>query len=202
MSPWAPELRVLLHPISGYRGLACQASVGGKRLLLGRPILHALLLGGVLSLLTTGRIVLPLALSTTVCWSFVPGLQVTAVALVPRLLVPSRPSLARLVDLYFAGNLPWSLWLLALAGAAVLHPFPTPGLSIPPPGPLFPASLLAAALLSQVLTFGFFRGALNLTIPRSLACLALHDALLWGSVVLFFLLSGQLWQRLFGSIGT
>jgi hypothetical protein len=201
VSAWAPELRVSLRPVSGYRELALEAEGEGRWLLLRRPLIHALLLGGVLSLLTTGRVVLPLALSTTVCWAFVPALQVATVTLVSRLLGARSLPVPRLVDLYFVGNLPWSLWLLALSGTGVLVPSETPGLPLPPPGSLFPASLLAAALLSQVLTFGFFRGALGLTIPRSLAGLALHDLLLWGSIALFFLLSDQLWPRLFGKIG-
>ena len=201
MSPWAPELRVLLRPVSAYRELALEAGGEETWLLFRRPLIHALLLGGFLSLVTTGRVVLPLALSTTVCWAFVPALQVAVVTAVSTLHRARPYPVSRLVDLYFVGNLPWSLWLLALSGTVVLLPSETHGLPLPSPGSLFPASLLAAALLSQVLTFGFFRGALGLTIPRSLAGLALHDALLWGSIALFFLLSDQLWPRLFGKIG-
>ncbi|HKB16061.1 MAG TPA: hypothetical protein VKF62_08340 [Planctomycetota bacterium] len=191
----------MLRPVSAFRELAREAEGGGKWLLLQRPLLHALLLGGFLSLATTGRVVLPLALSTTVCWAFVPALQVAVVTAVTKLLGARPFPVPRLVDLYFVGNLPWSLWLLALSGTAILLPSETPGLPLPPPGSLFPASLLAAALLSQMLTFGFFRGALGLTIPRSLAALVLHDVFLWGSIALFFLLSDQLWPRLFGKIG-
>ena len=90
------------------------------------------------------------------------------------------------------GLLPWSAWLLAVAAMASFTP------------PEREAALWAIALFTmpvpfvwaRIVTFAFFRRALGLSGRRSAAAVVLNVAIVWGSILLFFLLSGQLWPRL------
>lgn len=197
-SVWSPEARVMLHPWATYRRLAGRPRAPGLRALLSRPALFALLLGACLSLTTSGRLTLRLMLSGALIWSFAPLLQMAGATAVVLLLARRRLPLSRALDLYFLGHGPWSLWLLAVAGA--LAPLPSARVLALIDGPWVPRALVWLIVLvpfvwSAVITFAFFREALELSPRRALGGLALHGLVIWGAVLSFFLLSDQLWPR-------
>ena len=191
---WSPEVQVLRRPFAGYRALAGEPSPRGLRLLLRRPVLQALFLGGIVSLSTSERFTLRLILGGAVAWAFVPALQVVSMTAILRLLGRGAVPLSRAIDLYFAGQGPWLLWLLAWTALATALPVPqayaltgTWGLSL---------SLAVAVSWSTIVRVAFFREVLALRGSRVLGALLLHTSLTWGAVILFFLLSDQLWPRI------
>jgi hypothetical protein len=121
-------------------------------------------------------------------------LHAASVALVTLTLARGKLIPGRAIDLYFMGLLPWSAWLLGIAAVASFTP------------PAREATLWSAVLFSapvpfiwaRIVTFAFLRRALGLSRKRSLAAVALNLAIVWGAILAFFLLSGQLWPRIVG----
>ena len=191
---WSPEVQVLRRPFASYRALASEPSPRGIRLLLRRAVLQALFLGGIVSLSTSGRFTLRLILGGAVAWAFVPALQVASMAVIVGLLGRGAAPLPRAVDLYFVGQGPWLLWLLAWTALATALPVPqsyaltgTWGLWL---------SLAVAVSWSTTVRAAFFREVLALRGSRVLGALLLHTCITWGAVILFFQLSDQLWPRM------
>lgn len=191
---WSPEVQVLRRPFAGYRTLASERSPQGLRLLLRRPVFQALFLGGIVSLSTSERFTLRLILGGAVAWAFVPALQVASIAVIVRLLGRGAVPLSRAVDLYFVGQCPWLLWLLAWTALATALPVPQSYALTGTWG--LPLSLAAAVSWSATVRAAFFREVLALRGRRVLGALLLHTSLTWGAVILFFLLSDQLWPRI------
>jgi len=110
----SPDLRVMLFPSSAYRTLAPLAAGTTLHAALGRPLLVAIILGCAMAISATGRITIGLALSTILCWSFVPALQMlTGAWMLTR--GTGDPKTAAQMDLWFMGHAPWSLWILVSA---------------------------------------------------------------------------------------
>jgi hypothetical protein len=106
----SPEWQVLLRPGVSYAGLA-ELPRRGMWLFWRRPLLLTLILGCAISLMTARRLELRLVLSAGLTWTFVSLLEIGSLALVWRWHRPPM-ALARTVDLFFTGNVPWSLWLI------------------------------------------------------------------------------------------
>ena len=188
---WSDEVRVMLRPGPTYAELAREPGRGSFLL---RPLSFALLMGLAIAISTSGRPALRLVLGSAVAWSFIPALHTASIALVTLTLARSSLRPGRAIDLYFMGLLPWSAWLLGIAALASL---------IPPPreAAVWSTALFTAPALliwGRVVTFAFFRRALGLSRRRCLAAMALNLAIVWGAILAFFLLSGQLWPRIVG----
>ena len=86
----------------------------------GYMALTALVIGTVAAVLGTGRVTVPLIVSTTLMWSWVPVVQlVTGYLFIGR--VPRRGE--ALADYFDTGRY-WAIWMLALAALALLAPNP------------------------------------------------------------------------------
>jgi hypothetical protein len=195
---WGPEARVLVRPAIVYEALARTAGSGTSwARALQRPAFIALLLGAVFTLTTAGQLTLRLLVGAAVAWSFVPLVQIAAVAALVTVFRVRHLSPKTAVDLYFVGHAPWSLWLLGVAGIATFAaPSAASDLWGARPGMVLTLSLLLPLLWSKRLTWAFLRQGLALEARRAAGALALHDALTWGAVVFYFLVTDQLWPRL------
>jgi hypothetical protein len=190
------EARVMLRPIVAYRELAQEPGQTGWCVALRRPLFLAILLGSALALSSSGHLSLLLILSCALSWSLVPALQIVSVLAILYLFDHPRITRSRAVDLYFMGQAPWSLWLLGIAGLSTLvSPIELHGWAFESQLPIL-VSLLTPWLWSQLITLGFFRGALQMSVRKAIAALLLNAVILWGAVALFFLATDQLWQRL------
>ncbi len=191
---WSAEARVTVRPAAAYRRLA--ASPGGATgwRWLARPVFFALMLGAFVSFTTSGRLTARLVLIEAVFWSVVPLLQASASAVVLRLFVRGR-RLAPNLDLFFAGNGPWHLWLLAVSGVCLVA-----GTLRAPLWPLEKSWLLAsfAAVLvaSTRVRYAFFHDALGLSARQAALALVSYNALLWGTLGAYAAATGQLVPRL------
>jgi hypothetical protein len=190
------EALVMLRPIAAYREMAQEPGETGWCVALRRPLFLAILLGSALALSSSGHLSLPLILSCSLAWSFVPALQLVSVLAILHFFDHPRIARSRAVDLYFMGHAPWSLWLLGIAGLSTLvSPTELHDWTIESQLPIL-FSLLIPCLWSQLIAFGFLRGPLQMSVRRAIGALLLNAGILWGAVALFFLATDQLWQRL------
>jgi len=196
---WSAEVRLLVHPREGYRRAA--EAVGPSRgRWPARPLLLLLALGSLVSMLTAGRLALPLVAEACLAWSFVPVLHVLAAAAIARVPWGRRPGFARTVDLYFMGFGPWLLWVLALTGAAFFWPSADPAWSIGQAWLL--GSAAVAFAWSAWINLGFFRGALAWSGPRAALGVVAVRVAVWGFVAAYLHLSDQLMPRLLSVLGS
>ena len=117
------NLRLAVSPSGAYRRLLAADQGTTWRRALERRALVALLVGGTVAIASTGRVPPALLLSTTLSWSWVVLVQVAIAMVMTRPLPRGRAvSATRAIELWFAGHVPWTLWLLAVAPLLRLVP--------------------------------------------------------------------------------
>ena len=193
----APEIHLILHPSTTYRRIAAPRVESGAVVLLRRPLLVCLTLGVSVALAATGRVTAGLVLGAAACWSLVPAVQMAAFATMMRFTPrPRQLPFSSAADLFFMGHLGWSLWLLAVAGAAAAT-FPA-GAAWWPQGAA--TTLLGTALVPAIVTLritaAYCREVFGLSERRALLATALYEGLVWGFGVLYAGWAIQLWPRI------
>jgi len=171
---------ILLRPASAFRELSRAGS--GRAALLRKPVLLAFVLGCTVSALASGRFSARLVLDGAVSFAFVPALELLALAVVCRTGTRAHLPLPRVVDLFFAGNAPWLLWLVVVAGVALVPPTRL--------GPLVDLLLLAAlvpAAWSIYIDFHFFREVAKRSAMGAVADIVVHRAIAWTGAAVYFL---------------
>jgi hypothetical protein len=152
-----------------------------------KTVAFALLLGCCVSLVVSGRLTARLVLGSTVAWSFIPALEVTAFAIVRRRARSIR-TFACDLDLFSAGRRPWAIFLVALAAAAsFLTPLQinhwseaTVTLAV-----LTPIAA-GVALRSGYLDFCFYRDALGRPPAEATRDALLQRAICWTAALVYF----------------
>ncbi len=187
--PWSDDARVALRPAAVYDELSRGPA---RTAFLERPLLFSFLLGLVLALTTAGRPTLRLVLGGALAFGFIPALQIASIALSGAAFGRSGIPLLRAIDLHFLGYLPWTVWLLFVAAFA--------SFTSPEREHLLWAVILWSVavpiLWSRVIGWHFFRRVLGMGVPGALAALLVQIAIVWGSILVFFLFSGQLEPRI------
>jgi hypothetical protein len=186
------DVVLALAPRRTYERLLRQPPAGGRFAALKRLVFLAVLIGTLLAICTTGRVTVRLAASTTLCWMIVPAVQAAAGA---ALIASSRRreiGMARALDLFFAGHVPWSLWLLGLAAWAGLAG---------PPRPVVKSTALVPAAWTLVILCAFCQSVLQTDRRGALVRTAAHQALIWGVALAFVLFNVGGWARLAGILG-
>jgi hypothetical protein len=188
----------MLRPAAAYPQLAKLSVEATRWIAIRRPLRMAIVLGCAMSLMTEGRITPRLALPAAVYWSFVPLLQTACLTLSYR---HARPeiSLARAIDLAFAGATPWLLWLAAYTSIWVL---------LPPAGAYISSirheiwySLAACcALWSAYIDFCYFRVIFGKTAARAGRTILWHRFVCWSIGLSIFVLSAG-WQTVADRLG-
>jgi hypothetical protein len=143
----------MIQPARAWPRLAALRAEPGAWLWLRRPLLIAAVFGCMVSLMTSGRLTLRLAVPAALYCSFVPLCEIVALAAVPgRRKLP----LAQAIDLFFIGQAPWMLWLTYFAAvwafASPVHVF---GWASRPWA--FDRCAMLAAAWSLYIDFWFFR---------------------------------------------
>jgi len=157
---------------------------------LRRPAFVAFVLGCTISLITFPGLTLRLAGPSAIYWSFIPLAEIVALALICRkgnelLSFPSK------VDLFFAGHLPWLLWLTGLSAA---FSFLSPGEAFAFAQPFWLYYVAPAVIIwSAWIDFGFYRSILRSSRGGAIARLVAQRAISWSMILLIF--SGSIvWQ--------
>jgi hypothetical protein len=185
----------MFGPSSAYASLAAQPPSTGRGVAFRRPALVALVIGTATAVSATERVTFSLVASGTICWSFVPALQMATAACVLRSAGRPDIGMGRRLDLWFMGHGPWSLWLLA--GGALLF--------WPPDIPYLELWMVAGAIVPAAWTAwigtAFCRKVLADSRPRARRRMALHQAMTWAIVIAYIVLAAQLWPRFLAVLG-
>lgn len=191
---WSDELRVIQDPVATYQTLVRQPAAPGRWARMRRPLFTVFVIGAFVSLTTTGRLVVPFVVDGMLWWSFVPALQIILLTLVITVFGRSTLQLSRSIDLFFAGHGPLWLWLLGISGVCLFVPVPHVDALLSYSAPSFLASVIAGVVWSIVTTFGFFRGALDLSRTRATLATLTYSIALWGTLI-SYLFAVEMLQR-------
>jgi hypothetical protein len=128
----SPDARVAFKPEATYHALVTEAAPA-PWLALRRPALVLLVIAVSVSIASVHQITLSLLLTTAAAWGAILVIQIAIGAVVIASARARRVGFAHALDLWFAGHLPYSLWILMLPILTVV-PVATPhevmGLSI------------------------------------------------------------------------
>ena len=160
-------------------------------IVLGYMGLTALVVGTVSAVLGTGRVTLPLILSTTLMWSWVPVVQL----LTGYLFIGRVPRRSEALAQYFETGKYWLVWMLVFAAAVLLAPRPFAILFYVVATSVVPLVLTARAL-ARVRRQRFGERA-SVAWRRVLV----HQAVTHGIVVGYFAWAVALWPRLIALFG-
>lgn len=180
---WSDELRVMVHPIAAYRGLARTDDHGAAWLLVRRPLFVTLVFGSFVSFTVAGQLTVSLLFDSMLFWSFVFVLQAVLIAIIVLIFARNRVPISKAVDLFFMGHGPWMFWLLGVAGTCLFFPLKQFYLWPVEWGWILPVSLFGVWGWSNVTSFGFLKGALNLSTMRASAALLIYTIMFWGFIL-------------------
>jgi hypothetical protein len=160
-------------------------------------LLFALIFGCAVSLLTSGRLTARLVVPGAVYWSFVPLIEIAALAAVCRSKLRSI-SLARAVDLFFSGFSPWLLWL---AGFAAIWSWLDPIQAFAWTNTVWiRGSAVAVLAWSCYIDYCFFRWVLEARPAVAARALLGHRLISWTGWLACFL-GSSMWSVLAGRLG-
>jgi hypothetical protein len=187
---WTPSeaLELMARPAREYRRRVGESRGAPWRQALAVPALLTLLLGIVTSAAATGRVVASLVVSQTICWSFVPALQLMTGSILIGSAGQRPVSFARAIELLFAAHGPWSLWLVAIATLQML----TPNQNI-----VFASTVAPAAWTAWIL-FAYSREVLALPSRRAWVRVIAHQAATALLILTYIELASRISVRVIG----
>ena len=191
-------MRAAVRPGRTYAAFAALGPRPDDARVAGAKALSTLLfVGAFVSFTSCGRLVAAHLLWTIVFWSFVPLVQLGALALVLRALARDR-SLAFAARLYFAGHGPWIVFMLALAGVCIFSTDVYAAMMRLLVTGILPGALVATFAWGGVLTWATFRRGLGLARGRATAATSIYYAAFIGSIVLYYFVTDQIRPQFFG----
>ena len=147
-------VQLAFAPSATYSQLVAQnRSVAWWRAL-RRPALVLLLIAVVVPMMVTHAITAGLVLTSAAAWGFVVAIQLAIAAIFVAPAPASGVAFWRAMDLWFAGHVPYSLWILLL-------PFLTSSAAVPPHD-IIGVSIVAPLVWTSVITSAFFRTVLGM----------------------------------------
>ena len=183
------DLQLALAPSRVYAQLLSAETPPSWLRTLGRPVLFAVLVGVSIAIAAAGYVSPGLLLSTTCSWSWVMAPQLLfAVGMTRPLPHDGSISAARAFELWFAGHVPWTLWVLMLA----------PLLRIVPdtPAELLILSALVPMAWTAAIAAAFGRVVLRQSEREAWLRAALHQLVLLGVILSYVAWSAGGWFRL------
>ncbi len=172
IQPFSTEARLALAPDATYgRLLAEEAAVSWWRAL-RRPALVLLVIAVAVPIMAVQRVTVGLVLTAALSWSFVVAIQLLVGAVVVASAPARRIEIRRALDLWFAGSLPYSIWLL-LAAAAMGSAQHAGSMA------LFIATALVPSLWTTAIVAAFCRTVLRTSRAGARWRAALHFLVVW-----------------------
>jgi hypothetical protein len=163
------------------------AQNGDRWLVVRRPLLLLLVLGSAVSLLASGRLSPRLIVDGAISFAFVPVLEAAAFAVVYRL-GPRRIRFSHAMDLFFAANVPWLLFVVALAALGVSQtPRQTATWAVPPKLWIIAVAAALTIAWSTYLDFAFFRNVLQRPGAAAARNVIVLRAIAWTAGAVYFL---------------
>jgi hypothetical protein len=189
--PLLDDFHVAVAPAASYARMVAARRDGSWRDALDRPILYALLVGTCVAIAATGQVSLGLVASTTAAWCWVVVLQLfIALAMTRSSPARRKVSKARAFELWFAGHVPWTLWMLLLAPAIRAYP------TLPVEEILF--SMLAPITWTFGIAAAFGKYVLGRSTATSWLLALIHQLAITGLVLSYVAWSAGGWFRLVG----
>jgi hypothetical protein len=176
---WSIDVRVMVRPARTFRELADAPAVTGRRssiwVAAQRPLFLTLVLASVASLIGASVATVRLMAPTAIYWSFVPAVEILALAIVTWRRRGSR-GLPHVIDVFFSGHATWTLWLL-IVGAAMALASPQHWWFLITRPAL--AGLVLVTAWSAYVDFWFFRHVCGAGAGRAIGDVALHRFIAW-----------------------
>jgi hypothetical protein len=139
--------------------------------MLRRPAVVALVIGTAVPVMAVQRVTLGLVAASTMSFSFVVAIQIAVGAAVIASAPSRRLTMARALDLWFAGHLPYSVWLLT--AAAVFAGLPAASMD------LLIVSAVIPAAWTAVIVAAFCRQMLGTSRAGARWRAAVHFVVIW-----------------------
>jgi hypothetical protein len=185
------DVSIALSPTDAYRRRLQAESEATWMRALERPALVTLLVGVSVAIVAAGHASPALVVSTTLSWSWVVLVQVAIALAMTRARRPAPAiSAARRFELWFAGHVPWTVWLLIVVLLRRLVPdLPLEGLI---------ASMLVPMAWTARIAAAFVRVVLGRSAGEAWARAALHQAALVAVILSYIAWAAGGWFRLVG----
>ena len=187
--PVLSDLQLALAPDATYRRLAAEAADTSWLPVITRLLLLVLTLAVIVPLMATHTITLGLLAVSAAAWCFVPVAQLLMAAVT---ILPARGRTVgaeRALDLWFAGHLPYTAWLLLLPfttrASQLLH------------FDLVVITFAAAAAWASSIELAYCRAVLHASEAASRRRVAVHQTLM-----LTLVLAGAFWAASFNGIAS
>jgi hypothetical protein len=118
MDMWASEVKVAIAPEATYTTLVAE-NAGAMTCwsTLRRPTMVLLVIATLVPIMAVQRVTIGLMLTAALSWGFVVVIQVLVGAVIVASAPAKRVGFRRALDLWFAGHLPYSLWMLVIFAA-------------------------------------------------------------------------------------
>ena len=155
-----------------------------RRLLFGRPLFVAFVIGCVVSLVGTGTLTARMVIPATAYWSFVPLLEVAVFAAVAWRRA-SRVPFATAIDAFFTGHVAWTLLLIGIAASLALSP---PQVWWPLMMNIVLPAMAVAIGWSAYTDYCFYRIVMGSTRSAAVRTLVFSRAITWTVVFVIFAL--------------
>jgi hypothetical protein len=177
--PFSTDVLVMAAPSRAYAASREGAS-GGLWAVVSRPALTALVMGTASAFAATGHVTLGLLISGFVCWTFVPLLQMATAAAILRPRAGHSLPLGHRLELWFMGHAPWSLWIftvtLLMGNAGIWSRLEWAVI----------ATAVIPGIWTSVIAAAFCRVVLGDSRRAAIVRTALHQAITWSLVLLYF----------------
>jgi hypothetical protein len=185
---FSPEMKVMLRPKTAFRRLAGSYASEGLFGALRRPLFFAFLCGCMVSLVASQRLTARHVSDGAASASLLLGCQIAALAAVSWR--QRELSFLRVVDLFFIGYGPWSLWML---GFSAVWAFSSPMQAFRWAGlPTILTTATVVAVWSGYIDFCFFEQVLRRAPRQSAWDVFLFRGIAWSASIGIFG-GGSLW---------
>lgn len=186
------DVELAVFPAATFNRLVRARRTGSVRSLAGRILLALAVIGISVAIDATGRATVELTAGIGASWSFVLLVQALAAAAI---IVPAREravTTLRAFELWFQAHVPWSLWLLLPALAALVI-----GRKVGD------TTLESLALIPMAWTLLLLRAFARqvLRARHALLVVAVHQAVLWGLALGYVAYAIGGWDRVIAEIG-
>lgn len=186
------DLSIALSPDQTFERLVANTGPAPGRSLIARLCLILLTIAIVVPVTAVQRVTASLVAVAAMSWSFV---VVTQVAVAVGVIVSSRErriDLLQALDLWFAGHLPYSLWMLGVAALAenshLIHLT------------FLGATALVPSAWTAWIVAAFCRRALGNSPPTARRRAAAHQAIIWATGLGYAALTTGGWYQVTGSV--
>ena len=184
----ATEVHIALSPDSTYRALVTDDERVAAWRMLRRPLVVLIVIATAVPIMAVQRITLGLLASSIASFGFVVLIQMVVGAALIASARSRRAALPRALDLWFAGHVPYSLWLLTVAAAFSVAPWASLD--------LFIALAAIPAAWTAVIVAAFCRQVLGSSTAGARWRAAAHFIVMWAIALELVALSAGGWFQI------